>query len=70
VFADIVTVHAAVPVQAPDHPANVEPEAGVAVRVTEAPLLKLALHVDGQLIPAGLLTTVPEPVPAFVTVSE
>ena len=70
VFAVIVTVQAAVPVQAPDHPANVEPEAGVAVRVTCDPVLKLAIQVAPQLIPLGLLTTVPVPVPAGVTVRE
>jgi hypothetical protein len=36
--------------------------AGVAVSVTCTPLLKLALHVDGQLMPAGLLVTDPLPV--------
>jgi len=66
----MVTVHVPVPVQAPLHPANVEPEAAAAVRVTEAPLLKVAVQVLGQLIPAGLLVTVPLPVPASVTVSE
>ena len=58
-----------VPVQAPDHSANVEPEAGVAVRVTCVPLAKLALHVVPQLIPDGLLVMVPVPVPALCTVS-
>ena len=62
-----VIVHDAVPVHAPDHPPNVEPAAGVAVKVTFEPLLKLALHVVPQLIPAGLLVTVPLPVPARVT---
>ena len=38
VFADvIVTTHGPVPVHAPDHPANVEPVAGVAVTVTCVP---------------------------------
>jgi hypothetical protein len=38
------------------------PGAGVAVSVTGVPLLKLALHVDGQLMPTGLLVTEPLPV--------
>jgi hypothetical protein len=56
-----------VPLHAPDQPANVEPVAGVAVRVTAVPAVKLALHVWPQLIPAGVLLTVPEPVPALTT---
>jgi hypothetical protein len=65
--AFIVTVHVPVPVQAPLQPAKVEPDAAVAVSVTEVPLEKLAVQVPGQLIPAGLLVTVPLPVPAVVT---
>ena len=68
VLALTVTVQVAVPVQAPDQPAKVEPEEGVAVRVTEVPLLKVAAQVEPQLIPAGVLVTVPVPVPAGVTV--
>jgi hypothetical protein len=39
----------------PDHPVKIEPAAGLAVRVTAAPALKL--------VPVGLLLTVPVPVP-------
>src|SRR5207249_886663 len=68
--AETVTVQAAVPVQPPPlQPVKVEPAAGLAVRVTAVPLAKLAEHVAPQLIPAGLLATVPAPAPAGVTVS-
>src|SRR5207302_352776 len=65
----IVTTQLPLPLHAPVHPVKVEPVVGVAVSVTCVPLLKLALHVVPQLIPAGLLVTVPLPVPAFVTES-
>jgi hypothetical protein len=68
VLALTVTVQVVVPVQAPDQPAKVEPEEAVAVRVTEVPLLKVAAQVEPQFIPAGVLVTVPVPVPAGVTV--
>ena len=54
---------------APDHPANVVPSSGVAVNATAVPLGKLAVQLCGQLIPAGVLVTVPAPVPALFTVS-
>jgi hypothetical protein len=65
VLAFMVTVPVVQP--EPDQPANVEPAAGVAVKVTEVPLLKTAAHVLPQLIPAGLLVTIPSPVPLLVT---
>ena len=67
-FAESVTVHAAAPLQAPDHPPNVLPGLGVAVSVIDVPVSKLALHVEPQLMPEGLLVTAPAPVPEFCTV--
>ena len=66
----IVIVQVPVPLQAPLplQPVNAEPLPAAAVNVTVEPLLKFALHVVPQLIPAGELVTVPVPVPAFVTV--
>jgi hypothetical protein len=65
-----VTVQAAVPEQPPPlQPLKVEPVAGVAVSVTAVPLAKPAEHVVPQVIPAGLLVTVPAPAPAGETVS-
>ena len=49
------------PVQAPVQPAKRWPFAGVALRVTVVPWVKLALQVAPQLIPLGLLLTVPLP---------
>jgi hypothetical protein len=65
----IVSVHVPVPEQSPDHPANVLPAAAVAVSVTCVPGARLTEQVAPQSIPAGLLVTVPVPVPAFETVS-
>ncbi|MGB8477374.1 MAG: hypothetical protein WCE63_00855 [Acidobacteriaceae bacterium] len=45
------------------------PASGVAVNTTTVPLGKLAVQLCGQLIPAGVLVTVPPPVPALFTVS-
>jgi hypothetical protein len=65
----MVTLQVLVPEQSPPHPPKVEPEAGLAVSVTAVPLEKLALQVLPQLIPEGLLVTLPDPVPARVTLS-
>ena len=67
--ASIVTLHAPVPVHAPDQPAKVDAASGVALRLTLLPCAKLALHVAPQLMPPGLLVIPPVPAPAFVTVS-
>jgi hypothetical protein len=67
VLADRVTEPLVQPV--PDQPAKVEPEAAVAVKVTAVPLLKEYEQVLPQLMPAGLLVTVPEPVPALANVN-
>src|SRR3954471_3878238 len=62
-------LHVALPVHAPDHELNTPFEPGVAVSVTFVLSGKLALHVVGQLIPWGVLVTVPVPDPLIVTVS-
>jgi len=68
--ADIATVHVPVPEQpAPLQPVNVEPAVGDAESVTDRLESNDAEHVAPQLIPAGLDETVPEPVPALLTVS-
>ena len=69
VLVVIFNVHVGVPVHAPDHPANTEPVPGVAVSVTGVPLANVALHAVPQLMPDGLLVTVPVPVPLLCSVS-
>src|SRR5258706_496386 len=64
----MVTVQPPVPVQAPLQPANVEPPAAAAVKVTTVPELKLNAHVAPQSMPPTFEVTVPAPLPAFVTV--
>jgi len=67
--ADMATVQVPVPVQAPDQPEKLLPEAATACRVTLVPETNEAVQVDPQEIPAGVLLTVPEPVPARLRVS-
>jgi hypothetical protein len=64
-----VIVHDPVPLHAPDQPANAEFVPAVAASVTFVPELKFALQEVPQLIPAGVLVTVPEPFPERVTLS-
>lgn len=59
----------AAPVQAPLNPEKLADDKAVAVRLTLVPLLNMAVQVEGQLIPAGLLVTVPEPVTVTVKVT-
>jgi hypothetical protein len=66
----IVTVQTPTPAQPdPLHPANALPLPAVAVSVTSDPVVKFAAQVLGHKIPAGLLDTVPVPVPASATVN-
>jgi len=67
VSALTVTTHALVPVHAPVQPMKVEPEVGLAVSVIVAPIAMDCEQVAPQLMPAGALVIVPEPVPSFVT---
>ena len=50
-------------VSQPLQPLNMEPKAGVAVRVTTVPLSYVAEQVGPQFIPGGLDVTVPLPMP-------
>src|SRR5438876_9016233 len=71
VAAVSVTVQGPVPVQPPPlQPVKVEPAAGAAVSTTGVPLAKVDEQFVPQVIPAGTLVTVPEPVPARTTASE
>ena len=47
----------------PLQPPKVDPELGVAVTLIAVPLAKLALQFAAQLIPEGLLVTLPVPKP-------
>ena len=66
---------AALPKQVPSlgkpplQPAKADPGCATAVSVTTVPVGYLAVQSAPQLIPTGLLVTVPLPVPARITVS-
>jgi hypothetical protein len=74
--AETATVHVPVPEQAPLQPTKRLPAEGLAVKVTDAPALKLPAHVpdvDPVVMvhdtPDGLDVTVPDPVPVPVTLT-
>ena len=58
-----------VPEQAPLQPVKAEPAAGLAARLTTAPDPNVAEQLVPQLIPTGVLDTVPVPVPDLLTFS-
>ncbi|NKE70328.1 hypothetical protein MNODULE_06195 [Nitrospiraceae bacterium HYJII51-Mn-bac16s-1-B09] len=69
-FAALIVTVQEVPaaLSQPDQPAKIELAEGAAVSVIDVPLLKDAEQVAPQLIPAGLLVTVPVPDPFLATV--
>ena len=70
--AGMVKEHVPVPVQVPPlQPVKTNPAEGVAVSTTGVPELKLVEQVPVvQLIPAGLLVTVPEPATVTLVAKE
>jgi hypothetical protein len=67
---DIVTLHAPVPEQSPDHPVNAEPGGATAVSETTVPAMKLVEQDVPQLMAAGLDVTVPVPTPVSETLRD
>ena len=67
--AVMLTTQAALPLHAPDQPANCWPAAGVAVSVTSVPEANRAEQVLPQVMPAGTEVTVPEPTPLLTVTS-
>jgi hypothetical protein len=67
VFITTVQLGALVGIQFADQPPNEEPGLGTTVRVTLEPRGKYPVHPapERQLIPTGLLTTVPFPEPTW-----
>jgi len=64
----MATWHVPAPVQAPLQPAKDDPMAASALTVINEPLLYVSEQSLPQLIPTGLLVTVPAPLPSFTTV--
>ena len=65
----ILSLHVTLPLQAPDQPANAEPLAAFALRVTDFPNANACEHFFGHLMPAGELAIFPEPFPDLRTLS-
>jgi hypothetical protein len=53
--------------ESPLHPAKIEPEAGTGVKETTVPAEYRSEQSLPQVIPTGLLVTVPLPLPSAVT---
>jgi hypothetical protein len=68
--AFMVTEQLPAPLHAPPQPVKLEVGDAVGVRFTTVPPPNLAVQVAGQLMPDGLVVTVPVPVPPSVTVRE
>ena len=67
----MVTVQVPAPVQfSPLQPAKLEPALAVALSVTLVPVANVLEQAAVQLMPVGLLVTVPPPAPARLTVSD
>jgi hypothetical protein len=66
--ADIVTLPS-LQSESPPQDTNVDPAAGAAASATSCPDENDALQVDPQLIPEGVLVTVPLPVPVLLSVN-
>jgi hypothetical protein len=65
-----VTLHVfAMPLHAPDHPANADPLAGIAVNITVVPVANEPAHVGGQAKAPTSEVTVPDPKPCVTIVS-
>jgi hypothetical protein len=70
VLTVILRIQLPVPLHPPPlQPANVDPDAGVAVSVTMVPAAYASEQSEEQLIPAGLLVTVPFPTRVIVRVA-
>ena len=69
VAALTVTAQVPVPEHAPLQPAKMEPASAAALSVTAVPAASDCEQVAPQAMPAGVLVTVPDPVPFFVTAS-
>ena len=69
VAAERLRSHAPVPMHAPSQPVNTDPGSAAAVSENAVADAKVPVHVAPQSMPAAAPVTLPEPLPAFVTVS-